>query len=240
MKDKEYKVKYLGHSAFIVESKNYYLFFDYVGISEDDGYEIEEQIINFENYEDKTVIMFNSHDHFDHYNKALHLETQKYKNIISILGDIESNLKNTITIKPREIKEIGNIKIYAGASTDLGVCYLIDIDGFVIYYGGDNADWGDGDEANNIHYQEIDYFANLGLKVDLAFIHVCNFSGQRPKDMTNGAIYSIKKLNPRIVFPMHSAGREKLYKNFLTDAINDNCTNKIICMEKMGQIYTGE
>jgi hypothetical protein len=35
---------------------------------------------------------------------------------------------------------------------------MTDVDGFVIYYGGDNADWGDGDEANIIHYQEIDYF----------------------------------------------------------------------------------
>jgi len=55
--------------------------------------------------------------------------------------------------------------------------------------------------------------------------------------MINGAIYSIKKLNPQTVFPMHSAGRESLYKEFLIDAITDNCANEIVCIEGIGQIY---
>jgi hypothetical protein len=71
----------------------------------------------------------------------------------------------------------------------------------------------------------------------LAFIPVCTFLGQRPIEMKKGAIYSINKLNPQVVLPMHSAGREYLYKEFEKDAIRQGLSNKIVSMEIMGQVY---
>lgn len=233
--DKKYTIQYLGHSAFVVDIEDYYLFFDYVGTTRFLNYKVEEKEINFDDYQDKKVLMFNSHNHFDHYNKKIHKKAHEYKNITTILGDISSNLNNTISIKPREEKRIDDIIIHTGDSTDMGVCYLIDINGFKIYYGGDNADWGYGD--NSLYYKEIDYLSNIHSDIDLAFIPVCNFDGERPKNITEGAIYSIKKFNLKLVIPMHAAGREYLYKEFEEDLLKSDCNNKIICMEELGQNY---
>ena len=237
--DKKYTIKYLGHSAFLVTTQKYYLFFDYVGtVKKNMRKNLEEEFIDFENYKDKKIIMFYSHNHFDHYNKELHEKTQKYENIISVLGDIKSDLENTITIKPRETKHIDDITIHAGASTDLGVCYLINIDGFTIYHGGDNAAWDDVEEMQKKYYREINYIASFGLNINIAFIPICKFTGRRPKWITEGAIYLVKVFNPDVVVPMHSAGKEDLYNKFYIDALEEGCNNKVICMEKLGQEYS--
>jgi len=231
----KFKVKYLGHSSFLVETDKCYLMFDYTGSVNEDEYEIMQADINFDDFKDKRLYMFQSHDHFDHYNKVLHEKISKYDNIVTILGDIKSKLKNTISMTAYDINDINNeIRVYAGRSTDLGVCFLIDLDGFVIFHSGDNADWGDGVPNNAIYYEEIDFFSNIDLKVDLVFIPICNFFGERPNDMTKGAIYAIEKLNPDYVFPMHGDGREQLYSDFADDAKKAGIKNKIICMKKIG------
>ena len=233
----KFKVRYLGHSAFLVEIDSCYLMFDYAGSTGDSGFNVNQANINFGDYIDKPLYMFGSHDHFDHYNRELHKKASSYDNIITILGDVESNFKNTVTMSPRESKRIGGVTIYTGASTDLGVCFLIDLGKFVIFHSGDNADWGDDNPMNKVYYEEINYFSNINLKVDLAFIPICNFFGDRPENMTKGAIYAIEKLNPEYVLPMHGGGNEYLYKDFAEDAKKFGIDNKIVCMKKIGDEF---
>lgn len=233
----KFKIKYLGHSAFLVETDKCYLMFDYAGTTSESGYMVVQSEIDFDNYKDKKLHMFQSHNHFDHYNRVIHKKALEYANVVTILGDIESDFKNTINMLPREIRKLDNITIYTGASTDLGVCFLIDLDGFVIFHGGDNADWGDDDPLNKVYYEEIDYLSNIGLNVNIAFIPICNFVGERPINMTKGALYAIEKMKPDLVVPMHGAGNEHLYEEFADDAKIAGYKNKIVCMKKIGSEY---
>jgi len=236
-------VYYLGHSCFAVATGRLLLVFD-----PDDGTPVkgglETGAIDFSLHADKTVIILSSHNHADHYGRALHKAGQKYGNVFHALGGFKSeSQKNTITINAGQSAEIGGVAIRAGGSTDAGVCFLAEANGLVVFHAGDNADWGDGDPANASYYREIDHIAGIcgerSLRPDAAFIPCCTFQGKRPPDMTKGAIYAVNKLNPEIVFPMHANGRENLYEEFEADLRKSEGGSEraVVCMERPGQKY---
>lgn len=210
------KVCYLGHSGFTVETDNYFLVFDYVESHVDDSFGIidvvEQKKIDFSKIK-KPVIMFNSHEHFDHYNASINRLYSRGSNFFTILGDIESNFQNTKSMKPREYFKYKDIEVYTGSSTDVGVCFLIKVDGVVIYFAGDNIDWGDIESGKN-YYNEIDYLASICSSVDIAFVPVCNYFGEMSKSITDSAIYAIEKLNAKKCYPMHCALGKQVYGMF--------------------------
>jgi len=231
----KFKIKYLGHSAFLVETEKCYLMFDYTGTNSEYGYTTKQAVIDFDDYKDKRLYMFQSHNHFDHYNRKIHNKALDYENIVTILGDIESDAKRTINIVPDDINDINDeIRVYAGRSTDLGVCFLVDLGDLVIFHSGDNADWGGYEQENAIYYEEIDFLSSIDLKINIAFVPICNFMGKRSDNMTKGALYMVEKMNPDYIIPMHGGGYEHNYEEFAKDVKEKGITNKVIIMKKIG------
>ena len=222
------KIYYLGHSAFVVEADDYFFIFD----AQDENYPSE--FFDLNKLSDKKVRVFFSHRHHDHYCEKLHAACANLSNAFIFLGNFESGIcKNTKTLKPRESFEFDGMTARAADSTDDGVCFLVQTEKITIFHAGDNADWGDG-EQNAAYYGEIDYLAGLNLKIDLAFIPVCTYSGRRPEDMTRGAVYAIEKLKPASAFPMHANGREFLYEEFEKDLRKTGSEAKIVCAKRAG------
>lgn len=222
------EIVYLGHSSWVVDMGEIFLVFDYFNRSEEG--DLSDGIINLSQIKDKNVIIFYSHTHHDHYSSKLHEESLEFDNVTTVVGGS--------TICEREKREIGGLIVYTANSTDSGVCFLIESGRATIFFAGDNADWGDGDPANDFYRDEIDYIASLNKKIDVAFIPVCTFSGMRPQALTDGAIYAIEKLNPSITFPMHANGREFLYKEFESDLRKTGSSNTIFCMQQIGQVVS--
>lgn len=231
MKCFDFTVKYLGHSSWVVDIENRILVFDYGFILRNDN-----ATFDFEKYKDKEVILFFSHSHEDHYDRSFHQNSLKYNNVRSILGDFSNEFSNTICIRPHENIELDGVKVFTSYSTDSGVSFLIVMDTATVFFAGDNADWGDGDEANKTYYSEIDYIKSLGYAIDIAFVPVCTFSAKRPQDMTKGAIYAIDSFNPTVTFPMHANGSELLYKDFYMDYIEAGGKQTVICFDYPGQV----
>jgi len=227
-----YKVNYLGHSGFTVETDNYFLVFDYVYKNKDVTLgvldEIEQKQISIKNI-GKTVIFFNSHDHFDHYNRDINNLYSKYNNAYTILGDISVNFANTKVMKNREVLEVKGVKVCTAKATDAGVCFLVNVDGIIIYFAGDNIDWGD-EASKKLYYSEIDYLSSLAGHVDLAFIPVCNFYGEQSKSILDSAIYAIEKFNATETYPMHSPFGKFLYANFDKILKDRNVKTKVIIL----------
>ena len=230
-------VKYLGHSAWRIETNNYILVFDY-GDTKRSG----KALFRFSDEpKSKKILLFFSHSHHDHYDKKLHEQSLKYSNVAAVLGGFSkeyvSNFPNSAIINPYDIIGIEGfegIQITAAKSTDEGVCFFVNVEGITIFFAGDHADWGDGDEANKIYYKEIDYIKNLGINVILAFIPVCTYDGKRPASIAKGAVYAMQTLDPHITLPMHANGREYLYTNFSNDFNVHSCTQKVFCMGEPG------
>jgi L-ascorbate metabolism protein UlaG (beta-lactamase superfamily) len=210
------KVSYLGHSAWAVETENRYLLFDIQDENVKTGGLLADGFVDISLLNGKPVFTFFSHMHHDHYSRKLHTACNERADAFTFLGGFSAPGKRTVTMNPREHYEAGGVSVYTGASTDEGVCFLVEADGNRIFHAGDNADWGDG-EQNKMYYGEIDYISSLGKKIDIAFIPVCTFSGQRPRDMTEGAIYAVQKLAPAVMYPMHANGRDYLYEEFEKD-----------------------
>jgi len=233
-----YKVKYYGHSAYSVETSNHFLLFDYVGklnynYNNDNVY-IDESDINFETI-NKPITMFHSHTHFDHYNKQMHIKLSHNDNIFTIIGGEISKIKNTTYLFGGDSININNIQIFAGNSTDIGVCFLINVDGIQIYYAGDNIDWGDSNKTSFSYINYIDNLShNINLPVDIAFVPVCNFSGQMYPSLTESAIYACKKLNAKEVYCIHSLHGNKPYVFFkqYCEMMNTGLNIRIIEKEK--------
>jgi L-ascorbate metabolism protein UlaG (beta-lactamase superfamily) len=231
-------VYYLGHSAWVVESKNLYLFFDVQDDNIEEGGKLEDGLIDVSLLGDKPIYNFFSHNHHDHYSPDLHKYCETRKGTITILGNFTiQKTQQTLRLMERKIFEAGDITIYTAGSTDEGVCFLVQTDDACIFHAGDNADWGDGPQ-NKAYYDEIDYIAGLGKNIDIAFIPVCTFMGQRPSDMTKGAIYAIEKLAPAVTFPMHGNNREPLYGAFERDLRAAGSDAKLICARNVGNCHT--
>lgn len=222
-------VTYLGHSGFSVETDKYFLIFDYIERYEyeEEGDIVEQVRVDFDSIK-KPIIMFQSHWHYDHYNKAFHEKLANNTNITTILGDIKSNLPRTYTLKPRQCLKLDDIEIHTAKSTDTGVCYLIKVDGLVIYFAGDHIDWGDDDPNNEYYWEEIDYLNSLADHVDYAFIPVCTFYGEEKERITNSALYAIEKMKPLETYPMHSSTTTKPYYAFAEIVRNKAIKTKVV------------
>ena len=240
MNDKKYQVFYLGHSAWVVETSECYLLFDI----QDENVRVNgmptDGFVDLSLLGSKPKYLFFSHNHRDHYSEELHKMSLNFADTFIFLGDFTSPIADSaITMKPGDKWQIGDIVVYTANSTDKGVCFLVQADGVCIFHSGDNADWGDG-EQNQMYYKEIDYIAELGVNVNIAFIPVCTFSGQRPSDMTKGAIYAVNKLAPSVTFPMHANGREDLYYEFEFDLRESGCDARLICVKRKGLVANAE
>lgn len=234
---KKYNVKYYGHSAYSVETENYFLIFDYVGESSENinGIElsIKQSMINF-NEISKQILMFNSHNHFDHYNPKLNKELSNNENIFTIVGGYADKIKNTMYILPGDSINIKGVQIYAEHSTDIGVCFVLEVDGLIIYFAGDNIDWGDSKETTTKYLMSM-YGINTILNnrpIDICFVPVCNYSGQSYDSISDSAMYLCREFGAKDIYPMHAKDNDIPYHLFRDFCCDYNFNINILPKEK--------
>jgi len=224
-------VTYLGHSAWIVETPDLIYVFDY------DKTPRENRLVDLDKLQAKPVYFFASHTHGDHYSARLNEAVSQRANMKFITGGFKSRFSNSIAVYPRESIKVSDISVTTAASTDIGVCYLVERPGLTVFHSGDLANWPDNEDTPVDYFEEIDYIASRAGAVDIAFIPVTTFDWYQDKCLLDGAVYAIKKLNPSFVFPMHGNGREDLYRKFAKYASDNGVTNSIICMESPGRSW---
>jgi L-ascorbate metabolism protein UlaG (beta-lactamase superfamily) len=226
-------VTYLGHSAWIVETTRAYFIFDY------DKPPRENSALDLSKLQDKPAYFFSSHKHGDHYNKSLNRAVSEFANMKFITGDFHAAFERNIAMRPRQTLRIDDFSVATAASTDLGVCFLLQTPGLTIFHSGDNANWPDNEETPVNYFHEIDFIASKADTVDIAFIPVNTGDWYQDPCLLEGAVYAVKKLNPSVVFPMHANGREDFYKSFARYAAVNGVANSIICAEKPGDMWAG-
>jgi L-ascorbate metabolism protein UlaG (beta-lactamase superfamily) len=224
--DKKAAIWYLGHSGWAVKTKAHVLFFDY---TRSYGAHIDPDGLQGEN-----VVVFASHQHLDHYEPALEKWDDPLKGVTYVYGWRRPGQENIISVPPREILEVGDIKIATMRSTDAGVGFLVHVDSLTLFHAGDHANWEDNEPG--ISYEdEIDHIASQVSHVDIAFLPVTSFAGVRAPSITQGALYAIHQLTPSVVFPMHGNNREPLYQAFAKDAMAHDVDIPILCAEEVGE-----
>lgn len=192
------KVTYIHHDSFSVEFNKAILLFDY----------FQGKLPDFD--KNKKLYVFASHSHSDHFSSVIFDLRSKYKNIKYILSDDikVTKEKDIYFVKENEIVYIDDLKIETLKSTDLGVAFIITVEGKTIYHAGDLNWWhweGEIDSENKkmekMYKHEIEKIKNRDF--DIAFVPLDSRQG---KYFYLGFDEFMRNTNTKLAFPMHCWG----------------------------------
>jgi hypothetical protein len=245
MTNPKIKIYYIYHSGFAVETTNYFLVFDYYKESNNAN---ESRHLNSFTLEDliknkKNVLVFSSHSHHDHFNPVI-LDWEKYNqnikyilssditldnwkdNYYKISQDEELFLKTKLTenidfSSSKETKnKLESVYIKAYGSTDIGISFLVKIDGISIFHAGDLNWWHWKEDsleerkaAEENFKTEIDKIK--GENIDISFFPV---DPRLEEFYSLGAEYFIKEIEPKTLIPMHFGDNLYTTKEFAQKA----------------------
>lgn len=201
-------IKHLFHSGFVVETRNSTLVFDYFDPRPDLNLS-NKSILKEDYFKDKSnVYVFVSHSHYDHYSKDIFKWQIHNPNIKYILSDdivLNDKKENYYFLSKYESLTLDDINIKTYGTTDLGISFLVNVDGIALYHAGDLNWWhweNDTNEAKIKEEKDFKYEVDklIGENIDIAFVPV---DSRLKSSFYLGGEYFIKTLSPKLLFPMH-------------------------------------
>lgn len=222
MSDIKAKIHYIYHSGFTLETDNAFLIFDYYKHPDSNEYLANKDVLTPENLKSKKkVFIFSSHSHGDHFNPEI-LKWQQYNNnteyILSSDIEIKYMRPNYTIISEGEEKSIKDIYVKAYGSTDIGISFLVKIDGLTIFHAGDLNWWHwKEDSLEERKLAEKAFKENISIikaqqnNIDIAFFPV---DSRLEEFYYVGGEHFIKELHPKILIPMHFGDDFSATRNF--------------------------
>lgn len=234
------KIHYLYHSGFAVETENHFLIFDYF-MDKHNAAErsLQNGLISEEDIKKhKNICVFVSHSHEDHFNPVIFNWVKINPNINYILSsDIKEKgtYPRHMTISENESIVEGDISIKALGSTDIGISFLVKVDGLTIFHAGDLNWWHWYDESDEYNVEMEKAFKFQIDKLEGENIHIAFFPvDPRLKEYYYlGGKYFIQKLSPELFVPMHFGNKYEVTKEFYKKL--EGCSTKIVEMHTIGQ-----
>ena len=240
-------LRYLDHSGFSVETGSALLVFDYYN-NQAERPEPDCGVINgraLVGYD--RVAVFVSHSHGDHFNPVIYeWSASRLKTDYFLSFEIPEQYAG-IRMSPGDVKASGDMTVRAYGSTDIGVSFLVEIDGLRIFHAGDLNWWHWRDEedttsawlaeAEALFYKEMEPIIEEAKRkpFDIAFFPV----DPRLKTLFDaGANYFIHSVKPRVFVPMHTWGADELVLSFARKTKQRGVT--IVPITERGGTYTYE
>lgn len=214
------KLTYLFHSGFTVEMEDAVFIFDYY-----------KGVLPRWNAK-KTVYVFASHQHYDHFTPEIFRWREDYPDIHYILSDdirkaeCDSGTKRedlgehvTVVGPDQEIK-IGGCTVRTLQSTDEGVAFLVKYSGNVLFHAGD-LNWWHWDEESDSYNERMrqDYQREIQKleqeQIDIAFVPLDVRQGDAYR---YGMDYFIRHVDARLIVPMHFWEDYTLAKRYVEES----------------------
>lgn len=216
------KIYYLYHSGFAVKIKDNLLIFDYYFHQPQEGIMgLDKGTISHEDIrEAKNIYIFVSHSHYDHYNPIIFEWSKINNNIQYFLSfdiDVPTKDINYHSMHPYQEYRDDSIFVKTYGSTDLGVSFIVEIEGFRIFHAGDLNCWywyyestpQELEEDENKFLVELEKIKDEN--VDIAFFPV---DPRLQEYYYMGGEYFIKALKPKLFIPMHFGNDYDITRNF--------------------------
>lgn len=217
------QVQYIFQSCFVIELESHILLFDYY----------KGELPTFST--NKPLYVFVSHSHHDHYNPEIY--SIPHPNITYIISkDVDTR---GIKLGPNEQITIDDIEIQTLLSTDLGIAFVILVEGRYIYHAGDLHWWhwiGEPEEDNT--YQKQTFQREINKIKHLPFTLMMTPLDPRLKEATSwGMEYILNNVTTTYIFPMHFFTKIKGMNTYIQQSPLSSFTN-IITIKQKGEIFT--
>lgn len=204
-------ITYICNSSFVIELDRCTIIFDYFKNVK----HVVEPILK----RAKKIFVFSSHSHWDHFSPEI-FEWNKYSPDIEyilsddILGEIKGIRipEKTTFVKRDQFISNEYFTVNTFGSTDLGVSFLISIDGKYIFHAGDLNNWHwksistveEVKEAHDAFSAIVDDIMNVTGYADIMFFPV---DPRMRDDYAAGAKEIVHKMQVSNFFPMHFGKR---------------------------------
>lgn len=215
------RVTYLGHSGFLLEMEDALFLFDYYqgSLPEMDP--------------EKTLFVFVSHVHYDHYNPDILKLRRQRQNIWYLFSDdvpMPDEQKQVIRLSPEEERRVNGIRVRTLPSTDEGVAFWIEYHGIVIYHAGDLNWWHwEGEPKSWNRNMEVNFKREIdsmkGRKIDIAFVPL---DPRQEEAYYMGMDYFIKNVGANEIYPMHFWGEPEIIDRYKNEYGGENIVSKAV------------
>jgi L-ascorbate metabolism protein UlaG (beta-lactamase superfamily) len=209
-------LQYIFHNCFIVSVDGKTLLFDYPSpefLSQDMRKILLERIRGSELY------IFFSHSHGDHFSSTIvELVAAAKATYFVIAKDVAkaypslSDHGETWVALPGRKAAIGDLIMEAFPSNDLGVAFLIDMNGETLYFGGDLANWNWENDEEDRRLEA--FFRKILDKLTEKSVKVAFANADPRLNNWSGAYEVIERLQPQVFIPMHTFGHTEALKGF--------------------------
>lgn len=230
-------IRYLYNSGFAVETADHLLIFDYF-LDTPHGGSPEQGVVSGAMLENKNVIVFVSHSHADHFNRVIFQWRKANPDIRYVLADEIPTEEDVLRVRPHESCDLGDLQVRTLDSTDLGVAFLIQVDGLCLYHAGDLNwwHWNDEPEAANRDMARR-YKAQIDLlqreSIDVAFVPV---DPRQEENALLGLDYFMQKVGARWIVPMHFGSQFSIFDFIGRDPRTAAYRDRILHLSQRGQL----
>lgn len=223
-KKDEMKIYSTGHSGWLLNFDDTWFVFDYFpGVPQPDQSCLDNGYISSDFLKDKKVFVFVSHEHGDHFSRAV-TEWQKINPGIQYFFGFNPNADQTFQNRPFPLPQytklsadstyqLKDLEISTFKSPiDGGIGFVVKYNGKTILHPGDalymENDWP------NAYTRSLDKLKAKYMNIDLAFIPItgCGFNNMESLEKSNN--YLIQTFSPKVMIPMHGLGHEQDYTQF--------------------------
>lgn len=239
----EAEIWYLYNSGFAVKTAKHFLIFDYdLDTAEGEIRSLDCGVINPDEIKNLDVTVFVSHSHYDHFNPVIFQWRQEIKSIRYVLSyDIKKIDKSAdITIvQPLQKYMINDMEVRVLDSTDIGVAFLIKVDGLRIYHAGDLNwwHWNEEPDADNLQ-MALNYKKQINsLKnehIDIAFVPL---DPRLEDNYALGLDYFMEAVGAELAIPIHFGNNYSVFKKFEQDESTVAYRDKVAVITHRGEKF---
>ena len=238
------KLDYIYHSGFAIEAEGVTLIIDYYK----DSSETERNRGVVHDYllqKPGKLYVLSTHFHPDHFNREILTWKEQRPDIIyifskDILKHRRATREDATYINKGDVYEDPNIRIEAFGSTDVGISFLIDLQGIRLFHAGDLNNWHWSEEstpqeirkAEGDFLAEVKYLQQTAPSVDVAMFPVDNRIG---KDYMRGAEQFVERIKTTIFVPMHFSEEYKGGNAFREFAESKGC--RFLSITRRGESF---
>ena len=226
----KYKITHYYHSGFSIESEDLLFVFDYWR-GENRELKGHRQILPDQLAGYRKVFVFISHEHIDHLDPVV-FSWKDYTSVSYIVSsDMPVGTRGKRMAPGDRLELEPGIFVTAFDSTDLGVSYLLDLNGRHFFHAGDLNFWHWREESSLKEIEEAEREFIAAVKplsresIDVAFFPVDPRQGTM---FEAGANYFILQAKPRLMIPMHYFHRTEIILDYARTA--SSRTTEVLAM----------